>query len=67
MGFIISKKRELTPYGKQIKHRLIERNMTQVELAEQAGMSSQYLGKILYGERTGLMYLETIAQILELK
>lgn len=58
------KRRELTPYGKQVKHRLIEINMTQVELANQVGTTKQYLGKILYGERAGTMYLEKIDQVL---
>lgn len=60
------RKRELTQYGKQVKHKLIELNMTQVELAEQVGTSKQYLGKILFGERAGTMYLEKIDQVLSL-
>lgn len=59
-----TRKRELTSYGKQIKHKLIEMNMTQVQLAETVGTSKQYLGKILFGERTGTMYLEHINQVL---
>ena len=62
----MSRKRELTGYGKQVKHRLIELNMTQVELAEQVGTSKQYLGKILFGERAGTMYLEKIDTLLNL-
>lgn len=62
----MSRKRELTLYGKQVKHKLIELNMTQVELAEEVGTSKQYLGKILFGERAGTMYLEKIDQILNL-
>lgn len=58
------RKRELTQYGKQVKHKLIEMNMTQVDLAEQIGTSKQYLGKILFGERAGTMYLEKIDQVL---
>ena len=62
----MSSKRELTSYGKQVKHRLIELNMTQVELAEQVGTSKQYLGKILFGERAGTMYIEKIDQVLNI-
>ena len=62
----MSRKRELTAYGKEVKHKLIEMNMTQVELAEQVGTSKQYLGKILFGERAGTMYLEKIDQILQM-
>lgn len=60
------KRREITPYGKMVKHRLIELDMTQVELAEQVGTSKQYLGKILFGERSGATYLEKIEQVLGL-
>lgn len=63
----MGRKRELTPYGKMVKHRLIELNMTQVELAELVGTSKQYLGKILFGERAGTMYLEKINQVLQLE
>ena len=38
----MGRKRELTAYGKEVKHRLIELNMTQVELAEQEG-TTEYL------------------------
>lgn len=62
----MSRKRELTGYGKQIKHKLIELNMTQVELAEQVGTSKQYLGKILFGARAGTMYVEKIDQVLNM-
>lgn len=62
----MGRKRELTPYGKEVKHRLIELNKTQVELAEEIGTSKQYLGKILFGERAGTMYLDKIAQVLQL-
>lgn len=60
----MGRKRELTPYGKEVKHKLIEMNMTQVELADQIGTSKQYLGKILFGERAGTLYLDKIDQIL---
>lgn len=60
----MSKKRELTEYGKMVKHRLIEMNMTQVELAGQVQTSKQYLGKILFGERSGQTYVPHINMIL---
>lgn len=62
----MGRKRELTPYGKSVKHRLIEMNMTQVELADAVGTSKQYLGKILFGERAGTMYLDKINQVLQI-
>ena len=60
----MSRKREITEYGKLVKHQLIELNMTQVELADCVGTSKQYLGKILFGERAGTMYVEKINQVL---
>lgn len=57
-------KRTLTSFGKMVKHRLIELEMTQVELADQVGTSKQYLGKILYGARSGEMYVGHIKQVL---
>ena len=60
----MGRKRELTDFGKRVKHRLIELNMTQVELAEQVGTSKQYLGKILFGERSGETYLKKIEQVI---
>ncbi|SET16944.1 helix-turn-helix transcriptional regulator [[Clostridium] polysaccharolyticum] len=57
----------LTSYGKEVKCRLIELNMTQVQLAEMAGTTKQYLGKILHGTRSGAMYMESINRILGLE
>lgn len=61
----MNRKRELTNYGKQVKHKLIEMNMTQVELAQMVGTSKQYLGKILFGERSGNMYIDKIDRVLK--
>lgn len=52
--------RELTSYGKSLKCQLVRSGMTQVELAEKVGTSNQYLGKIIFGERAGTMYLDHI-------
>lgn len=52
--------RELTSYGKSLKCQLVRSGMTQVELAEKVGTSKQYLGKIIFGERAGTMYLDHI-------
>lgn len=61
------RKNTLTPYGQEVKCRLIELNMTQVELAEMVGTSKQYLGKIFHGVRSGAKYLESINSILGLE
>ena len=59
--------RKLTPLGVQIKKALIDKNMSQVELAEQVGTSKQYLNLILYGERSGKKYMDQIKDVLELE
>ena len=51
-------------YGKRIKKRLIDLNMTQVELARQLGISMQYMRRIISGDRSGNTYRERIEEIL---
>ena len=51
-------------YGKRIKKRLIDLNMTQVELARQLGISKQYMRRIISGDRGGNTYRERIEEIL---
>jgi len=63
---MMHKQRELTPFGREVKKKLIDKNMTQVELAELIGCKKQYLFKILTGERSGKKYIEAIASILEI-
>lgn len=63
----MAKQTRLTPFGVKVKKRLIDRNMTQVELAALIGCNKQYLNKILYGERSGTKYLEEISRILDIK
>lgn len=58
---------KLTPFGQKVKKKLIEKNMTQVELANLVGCNKQYLHKILVGERSGKKYIEIISQILDIK
>ena len=54
----------LTDFGKKVKKRLIDKDMTQAELAELIGCERQYLYKILVGERSGEKYKEAISMIL---
>ena len=56
----------LTPLGKEIKKKLIDKDMTQVELAEQLGVTKQYITKIITGTRTGDKYLCWIGAILDI-
>lgn len=52
--------------GKQIKKRLIDKNMTAKQLADALGTTPQYLNKILHGERSGEKYIEAIKSILDI-
>ncbi|MFA9377804.1 MAG: helix-turn-helix domain-containing protein [Lachnotalea sp.] len=54
-------------FGKIVKVKLIELNMTQVELVELLGIKRQYLCRILNGDRSGKKYLSDIRQILEIE
>lgn len=60
-----AKQARLTPFGKNVRKKLIDRNMTQVELASLLGCNKQYLYKILTGERSGKKYREEIIRILD--
>ncbi|WP_422487062.1 helix-turn-helix domain-containing protein [Gudongella sp. DL1XJH-153] len=59
------RKRNLTPFGKKVKRRLVEINLTQKKLAENIGTSEVYLIMILYGERSGKKYISKINEILK--
>jgi len=59
-------KRQLTAFGVLVKKTLIEKGMTQVQLAQEVGTSNKYLNLILYGDRSGDKYLHHIARVLDL-
>ena len=56
--------KNLTPLGREIKSKLINKNMTQRELAQTLGITPQYITKILSGSRSGERYLPRIGEIL---
>lgn len=60
-------KRKLTPFGVLVKKTLIEKGMTQVQLADEVGTSNKYLNLILYGDRSGEKYISSIARVLGLE
>lgn len=61
------RRNELTPYGKKICKRLIDKNMTQVELASQLGCRTQYITQILNGKTSGRKYRREINRILDIR
>ena len=60
------KRWKLTRFGKLVMKALVDAEMSQKELAEEIGTSEQYLGYILYGIRSGKMYIPKITAVLHL-
>lgn len=50
--------------GKQIKKGMIDKGITATELADMLGTRSQYIDKIIHGERSGRKYMDEIRRIL---
>ena len=61
------RKLKLTPFGLNVKKRLLDKGMTQKELARELGIQGCYLTEILYGIRAGWTYREQIENILSMK
>lgn len=53
-------------FGREVKKRLVELNMTQRELAKTIGANENYLTDILRGRRSGKKYREAISRVLDL-
>ena len=60
------KRWKLTRFGKLVMKALVDAEMSQRELAAEIGTSEQYLGYILYGVRSGKMYIPKIVAVLKL-
>ena len=58
------RQRKLTKFGRIIKKRLIDKGMTQVQLANEIGVSDKYLNLIIYGERSGKKYIHIMVTTL---
>ena len=52
---------KLTPFGKAVKKRLIDKGLTMSSFAEYIGVDKRYLSDILYGRRSGAKYIAVIA------
>lgn len=60
------RRKKMSPFGKAVKQRVIELDMTLTQLAEQLGISRQHLTNILSGRRPGSGYRLRIIKILEM-
>lgn len=56
-----------TPFGKMVKIRLLEMNMTSKELAQQIGMADSTVCDVIFGRNNRLQTQQTIAQTLGIK
>lgn len=63
----ITKGKKLTAFGKQVKKRLIDLDMTQAELAQAVGTSSANLSYLLYGDRSDEAWAPRIETALRLR
>ncbi|MCR3761819.1 helix-turn-helix transcriptional regulator [Clostridium felsineum] len=58
----MGEKRALTPLGIACKKMMVEKSMSQTELAKRVGTSTKYLDLIFHGERTGKKYISRIVK-----
>ncbi|AAK81562.1 transcriptional regulator with XRE-family HTH domain [Clostridium acetobutylicum] len=56
----MDKKRRLTSFGIACKKAMLEKEMSQTELARRVGSSTKYLDLVFHGERTGKKYISAI-------
>lgn len=54
-----------TEFGRWVKKKLIDLNMTQAELAKRVGCSRHYINQILAGTRKKSKYIPEIKKILK--
>ena len=59
-------RRSLTPFGRNVRKRMIDRNMSHTELCEKIGCGKSYLTDILVGRRSGDKYIAAICEALDL-
>jgi len=61
-------KRELKNFGRRVRELRLEKGLTQQELAEKLGVSTNYIGMVERAERnTSLLKVFKLAKILEVK
>jgi len=63
----IMKSKELTPFGIEVKKRLLELNMSQKEFCKKHNIPENRLSEILHGTVPGKKYREKIASVLGIK
>ncbi|URZ02915.1 helix-turn-helix domain-containing protein [Clostridium felsineum] len=62
----MNKKRCLTPFAITCKKVMLEKGMSQTELAKKVGTSTKYLDLVFHGERAGKKYMVAIVKELNI-
>ena len=57
---------KLSEFGKTVKKKLIEKEMTVSELAEKIGTSRSFLSQVLYGDKKGNECIKKIKEFLNI-
>ena len=60
----MGRERTLTPFGKQVRIRLLELDMQQRDLAAALGISPAFLTYLLYGDRPMGVWKERIRELI---
>lgn len=63
---LLKRKRQMTAFEVEVKKRLLDRGMTQTELADRLGIRKQYLILIFSGKRKNSRYVGRIKEILDM-
>lgn len=58
--------KQLTPFGLEVKRRLLELNMTQKEFCQQHNIPMNRLSEIIYGDRIARKYTKKVAKVLKI-
>lgn len=57
---------KFTPFGLEVRKKLLERHMEVKDLAEILGCKPNFLSAMLYGKKKGYEYIEPIKEYLEI-
>lgn len=55
---------ELTPFGLEVRKKLLEKNSSIADLAREVGANASYLRGMMYGYRSGKKYVNKICEFL---
>lgn len=59
--------KQLTPFGLEVKKRLLDLGLNQKEFCEQNDIPMNRLSEVLYGDRLAKSYREKVARLLDIR